>query len=119
MARLRLYRCWPSPALGNSEIPGQRDWVARLRRLFPVPVCLQFGTERGGKRARAWRIETVRPGAATRERSLEGGGEKRFGVTAGCHAVFVSARAAAAGGSGFRQCAHSVASPGTQTQFGA
>ena len=24
---------------------------------YPMPVCLQFGTERGGKRARAWRIE--------------------------------------------------------------
>ena len=23
----------------------------------PRPVCLQFGTERGGKRARAWRFE--------------------------------------------------------------
>jgi hypothetical protein len=37
-----------------------------------------------GARGRAREeLKTLRPGAATRERFLEGGGEKRFGVAAG------------------------------------
>ena len=37
-----------------------------------------------GERGRArGELKTVRPGAATRERFLEGEGEKRFGVAAG------------------------------------
>jgi hypothetical protein len=52
--------------------------VARLRRLFQCrSVC---NSERSaGERGRArGELKTVRPGAATRERFLEGEGEKAF-----------------------------------------
>src|SRR5665213_2364775 len=89
MARLRLCRRWPSPGLGNSEIPGQRNGLEQLRPLFQCrSVC---NSERSaGERGRArGELKTVRLGAATRERFLEGEGEKRFGVAAGCHAALV------------------------------
>jgi hypothetical protein len=47
-------------------------------------------------------LKTVRLGAATRERFLQGGGEKRFGVAAG-PCGFGSTRAAAAACADFRQ----------------
>ena len=51
---------------------------------FQMPVCLQFGTERGGKRARAWRIENSPTGGPRHENAfLRVKGKKRFGVTAG------------------------------------
>jgi hypothetical protein len=50
-------------------------------------------TIRNGARGQTGRareeLKTVRRGAATRERFLEGGGQKRFGVSVGCHAVLV------------------------------
>ncbi len=97
MARLRPYPYWPSPALGNSEIPGQRNWVARLRRrIRRRSVC---NSERSaGERGRArGELKTVRPGAATQERFSEGAREKRFGVTAGMACGVGSAHAAAGG----------------------
>jgi hypothetical protein len=71
---------------------------------FPMPVCLQFGTERGGKRARAWRIENS-PVRGRDTRTLFGGGkgQKRFGVAAGRISGFVSAQAATAAGAVFRR----------------
>jgi hypothetical protein len=61
-----------------------------------MPVCLQFGTEREGTGRARGELKTVRPGAATRERFLEGGGQKRFGVVAGMPCGFGSAHATAA-----------------------
>jgi hypothetical protein len=65
-----------------------------------MPVCLQFGTERGGRGRARGELKTVRPGAATRERFLEGEGKKRFGVAAGMPCGLVCAHAAAAAGAG-------------------
>jgi hypothetical protein len=64
--------------------------MARLRLLIQGRSV--FNSERSaGEKGRArGELKTVRPGAATRERFLEGGWEKRFGVTAGCNEVFVS-----------------------------
>ena len=49
-------------------------------------------TIRNGARVERWRargeLKTVRPGAATRERFLGGGGQKRFGVVAGMSCGF-------------------------------
>src|ERR1700722_8002827 len=54
-----------------------------------------------GERGRAREeLKTVRPGAATRERFLEGEGEKRFGIAAGMACGVGSAHAAAAAGAG-------------------
>jgi len=44
----------------------------------PMPVCLQFGTERGAIGRARGELKTVRPGAVTRERFLEGEGKKAF-----------------------------------------
>ena len=48
-------------------------------------------------------LKTVRPGAVTRERFLQGEGEKRFGVAAGMPCGFGSASEAAAAGADSRQ----------------
>jgi hypothetical protein len=46
---------------------------------FPMLVCLQFGAERREKGGACGELKTVRlKGAGTRERFLEGGGEKAF-----------------------------------------
>ena len=76
-------------------------------------------TIRNGARGQAGRargeLKTVRPGAATRERFLEGEGEKRFGVAAGMPCGFGSAHAAAAAGAGFSAIpVRSVTRPGTR-----
>jgi hypothetical protein len=44
------------PELGNSETWPKESGGATAPP-FQMPVCLQFGTERGANRARAWRIE--------------------------------------------------------------
>jgi hypothetical protein len=79
MARMRLCRRFDFIGLGRPEIP------------VPMPVCLQFGTERGGGgrgRARG-ELKTVRPGAATRERFLEGEGQKAFWCRGGVPAYLI------------------------------
>jgi hypothetical protein len=77
--------------------------VARLRRLFQCrSVCNSERSAGAVGRARG-ELKTVRPGAATRERFLEGEGEKRFGVAAGMPCGFGPARAAAAAGADSRQ----------------
>ena len=67
-----------------------------------------YNSERSaGARGRAREeLKTVLPGAATRERFLKGGGEKRFGVAAGCHAVLVPPTRQLAVGAGFRRPEH-------------
>jgi hypothetical protein len=72
-------------------------------RPIQLPVCLQFGAERGGQEGARGELKTVRPGAATRERFFRGGkGQKRFGVAAGVPCGFVCSDAAAAAGAGLR-----------------
>jgi hypothetical protein len=71
-----------------------------------LSVAGLFAIQNGarGERGRAREeLKTVRPGAATRERFLEGEGEKRFGVAAGMPCGSASAHAAAAAGAGFRR----------------
>ncbi len=77
--------------------------MARLRRLIQGrSVC---NSERSaGVRGRArGELKTVRPGAATRERFLEGEGEKAFWCRGGGAMRFGSALAAAVARAGFRQ----------------
>ena len=77
--------------------------MARPRRLFQCrSVCNSERSAGAVGRARG-ELKTVRPGAVTRERFLEGEGEKRFGVAAGMPCGFGSARAAAANGADSRQ----------------
>jgi hypothetical protein len=69
-----------------------------------MPVCLQFGTECEGKGRARGELKTVRPGAATRERFLEGEGEKAFWRRGGVPYGLDCGLAATAAGAGFRQC---------------
>jgi hypothetical protein len=78
LARLRLGRRFGVIGLGNPEIPGQKNWKREYAALFSRPVCLQFGTERGGKRARAWRIENSLARGRDTRTLLEGEWEKAF-----------------------------------------
>jgi len=82
MARLRLCCCWPSRNWAILRFLVKGIGVARLRRLFRCrSVCNSERSARARGRPRG-ELKTVRPGAATRERFLEGEGKKRFGVVA-------------------------------------
>jgi len=94
MARLRPCRRWPSPELGNPEIPGQRSLVARMRRLNQSRSACNSERSAGARGRARGELKTVRLGAATRERFLEGEGEKAFWCRGGerwlasaCHRV--------------------------------
>ena len=102
MARLRLCRCWPSPdwAILRFLVKGigWRDCAA-----FSNAGLFAIRNGARGERGRArGELKTVRPGAATRERFLEGEGEKAFWCHGGDDMRFGSAHAAAAAGAGFR-----------------
>jgi len=80
---MRLCRRFGFIGLGHPEIPGQTGWVAQMPALSDAGLFAIRNVARGQTACAREQLKTVRPGAAIRERFSEGGGEKRFGVTAG------------------------------------
>jgi hypothetical protein len=77
-------RVGPFPKkVSDFDIPTQNIWMARSAPPLPMPVCLQFGTERGGRGRARGELKTVRRWGRDTRTIFEGEREKRFGVAAG------------------------------------